>query len=196
MKLEHLILGQLIQNPCTGYDIKKYLDTEGRFGMATRPLSQIYNTLKRMVKKKWVKFDVQAREKAPDRKIYTLTPEGHEYFLEYLESPVEYTFRYFESEIPWRIFFSFLIKPEIIHQQLETELELRKDHIRKYRNRDRVIHSMLLKPGELEELNAIYEKLHLYGTEGLDVYVAFLETWIKFFEQKIVMENGIREQEV
>ena len=45
MKLEYMILGILKINPRTGYDMKKYLDTEGRFGRARAPLSQIYTTL-------------------------------------------------------------------------------------------------------------------------------------------------------
>ena len=39
MKLEYMILGILTINPMTGYDMKKYLDTEGRFGRSRAPLS-------------------------------------------------------------------------------------------------------------------------------------------------------------
>ncbi len=66
MKLEYLILGILKINPRTGYDIKKYLDTEGRFGRARAPLSQIYTTLKRMLEKGWVLFEEEHREGKPE----------------------------------------------------------------------------------------------------------------------------------
>ena len=99
MKLEFYILGLLKINPSTGYDIKKILDTEGRFGRKRAPLSQIYNTLKRMVENGWVRFEEEQREGKPDIKIYHNTPEGEQAFMEYLCSPIEPPFRFRESDI-------------------------------------------------------------------------------------------------
>ena len=31
MKLEHILLGALLERPSTGYDLKKFMDTHGRF---------------------------------------------------------------------------------------------------------------------------------------------------------------------
>ena len=70
MKLEYYTLGLLEIKPLTGYDIKKFLDTEGRFGRKRAPLSQIYNTLKRMLEQEWVEFEEVKREGKPDVKIY------------------------------------------------------------------------------------------------------------------------------
>ena len=70
------ILGLLTINPSTGYDIKKHLDTEGRFTRRRAPLSQIYNTLKRMHENNLVTFVEEKREGKPNLKIYSITPEA------------------------------------------------------------------------------------------------------------------------
>ena len=188
MKLELIILGLLTINPCTGYDIKKYLDSEGRFAMSSRPLSQIYNTLKRMVKKEWIEYELKSRKAKPDLKIYSLKPNGREYFIEYLKSPVELVFRYRESDIPTRILFSYLIEPEVMIKNLEAELNYRRDQIAQFRNRDRTVHSSLLLPDQVEMINEIFDKMHFLGAKGIDDYVVLLEDLIDYFEHRKNME--------
>lgn len=185
MKLEYLILGQLTLNPCTGYSIKKYFDTEGRFGMATRPLSQIYTTLKRMYENGWVEYTFEHREDAPDLKIYSLIEKGRDYLVNYLESPMEYKFRYFESEMLWRIMYSHLVSPEVILSQLEEELDKRRKHVKKFRHRNRTVASTLISKDQLETVQYAHDRLHLYGVQGLDAYIVLLEEWIDHFSSKI-----------
>ena len=191
MKLEHLILGLLKINPRTGYDIKKYLDTEGRFGRARPPLSQIYTTLKRMVENGWVFFEEKKREGKPDLKIYYPTEEGERVFQEFLRTPIEPPFRYFESDIYYRVMFAFFVEPEVTIKQLEKELNHRREQIATFRHRDRSIQSSVLTEEELAYAQDIYELLHRGGARSIDLYVSNLEKMIAYFKRQ--QESHLRQ---
>lgn len=183
MKLEHYILGLLTINPSTGYDIKKHLDTEGRFERRRAPLSQIYTTLKRMHENGLVTFEEERREGKPDLKIYTITVEGKNYLTSFLHSPIEGSFRYSESSMLFRIKHAYLVDPNVIMGQIQDELSFRHKQIRKFRHRDRTIQSTLLATDELEYAREIYDKLHGYGALRMDQYVAYLESMLTFFAE-------------
>ncbi|MCB8978265.1 MAG: PadR family transcriptional regulator [Ardenticatenaceae bacterium] len=184
MKLEHYILALLIINPRTGYDIKKHLDTEGRFERRRAPLSQIYNTLKRMHENKQVTFVEEKRDGKPDLKIYSLTDEGRQLLIDYLLSPLEKPFRYNESTILFRIRYSFLIDTNVIIEQIKKELDFRHKQISKFRHRDRTIDSIYLSEDELALAQAINDEIHSYGASAMDLYLANLERILAFFESQ------------
>ena len=184
MKLEYYILGLLKINPCTGYDIKKFLDTEGRFGRKRAPLSQIYNTLKRMTENGWVRFEEEQREGKPDIKIYHNTAKGEEVFLEFLCKPVEPPFRFRESDIMYRVMFAFLVEPDLIIEQLQTELNFRRAQIAKFRHRDRSLQSENLSGDQLTYAQDIFDMLHSFGARAIDDFVLSLEEMIEFFEER------------
>jgi DNA-binding PadR family transcriptional regulator len=182
MKLEFYILGLLKINPCTGYDIKKFLDTEGRFGRKRAPLSQIYNTLKRMTENGWVYFEEEQREGKPDIKIYHNTTVGEQVFLEFLNTPVDPPFRFRESDIMYRVMFAFLVEPDLIIEQLQTELDFRRAQIEKFRYRDRSLNSKNLSNEHLAYAQEIFDMLHGFGARAIDDFVLSLEEMIEFFE--------------
>lgn len=183
-KLEHYILGLLIFNPLTGYDIKKELDTEGRFERATPPLSQIYTTLKRMTEHGLVTYVEEKRDGKPDIKIYSITPEGHRVLIDYLRSPLKHTFRFNESKLFFRIRYAFLVEPEVIIQHIQDEIDFRQKQISRFRHRDRSIHSSTLSSAERAYAQAINDELHNYGATGMDMYVAHLQEMLTFFENQ------------
>ncbi|MBK8900234.1 MAG: PadR family transcriptional regulator [Anaerolineaceae bacterium] len=184
MKLEHYILGLLIINPSTGYDIKKHLDTEGRFTRRRAPLSQIYNTLKRMHEDSLVTFVEEKRDSKPDLKIYSLTEKGQRFLLDYLSSPLEKPFRYNESSIFFRIRYAFLLEIDLIIRQIQEELDFRQKQISKFRFRDRTIESVNLSAEELSYVHAINDVLHNYGSAAMDLYLAHLHQILAFFENQ------------
>lgn len=182
MKLEHLILGLLKINPFTGYDIKKYLDTEGRFVRRRAPLSQIYTTLKRMTKQGWVYFEEKERDGKPDIKIYRNTELGEKVLFDYLNSQIKPPFRFAESDIMERIKFAFLVEPEVTIQQIQIELDFRKAQIARFRNRDRTLRSENLTTEKLAYAQEIEDRLHAYGARRVDIFVQTLEEMLEFFE--------------
>lgn len=184
MKLEHYILGLLIINPRTGYDVKKYLDTEGRFERRRAPLSQIYTTLKRMHEDSLVTFTEEERDGKPDLKIYSITPEGSDYLLSFLRSPHKHAFRRTDSSLMFRIRYAFLLDPDVIISQIQDEISFRQEQIRTFRHRDRTIGSAMLSSAELAYAQAITDELHLIGSKRMDMYVEHLQEMLTFFESR------------
>ena len=182
-KLEHYILGMLIFNPLTGYEIKKDLDTEGRFVRTKAPLSQIYTTLKRMTENNLISFVEERREGKPDLKIYSITREGKNALIGYLRSPLKHTFRFNESSIIFKIRFAFLVETEVIVNQIQEELDFRQKQISQFRHRDRSIPSSILPTKNLAYAQAIFDQVHNYGADRMDLYIAHLKKIRSFFEK-------------
>jgi PadR family transcriptional regulator, regulatory protein AphA len=182
MKLEYFILGLLKMKPRTGYEIKAFLDTEGRFTRPRTPLSQIYTTLKRMTKDGWIEFVEELREGKPDLKIYSVTPAGENTLRAWLLAPHEPSFRFQDREFLGKLVFCFLIDKPIILQHCYTELNYRKEQIAKFRGRNRTIE--LAPETGISRVRAqmLGDLLHEYGKEAIDQYVAWLEGFIQRFE--------------
>lgn len=194
MKLEHRVLGLLCLKPHTGYDIKKYMDTEGLFRYASVHFSQLYPTLKSLEKEGMVSYIQEQREGRPDVKIYSITPAGREYFLDWLRSPLEYTFNHKDSELSSRLSFGGMLDKAEILRMLHGELNFRKSQIAKYRNRDRKIKNMIasewLDP-EREEF--MKDLLHEYGSDAMDTYVNWIEKAIERVEQSLPGSDPVKE---
>jgi hypothetical protein len=80
--------------------------------------------------------------------------------------------------------FAFLVDPDVIIAQVQTELDYRREQITKFRHRDRTIHSDSLSEEQLAYAQEIFEKLHGFGARGIDDFVLSLEEMIEFFEQR------------
>ncbi|MGB3717867.1 MAG: PadR family transcriptional regulator [Candidatus Promineifilaceae bacterium] len=179
MKLEFFILGILNFRPFTGYEMKKYMDTEGRFGRRRAHLSQLYRTLKRMTEAGWIEFEVQEREYQPDLKCYHITPLGKETFMAWLKAADEPEFRFHELGFINRFGFSSMLEKEVLLAQLNAELAYRREQIAEFRNRDRTIED--LEPTGIvneDNIELIAEIIHEYGTGSMDHYVGWLDNAI------------------
>jgi DNA-binding PadR family transcriptional regulator len=61
MKLENILLGVLLQRPRTGYDLKNYLDTTGRFLRSNTQMSQVYRSLATIEQRGWVTYRLESQ---------------------------------------------------------------------------------------------------------------------------------------
>jgi len=88
MSLSHLILGLLHRQPDSGYDLNKRFErTVGNFWTTDR--SQIYRTLYKLRDKGWVKVETVIQEDNPNKKVYSLTDDGHQELVEWLQTPLQ-----------------------------------------------------------------------------------------------------------
>ena len=75
MSLKHAILVLLESSPGSGYDLTRRFATGiGHFWNSSH--QQIYQELKALHAKKWVKFEVEAQDDRPEKKVYAITPPG------------------------------------------------------------------------------------------------------------------------
>jgi len=175
MKLEHLLLGLLGEMPRTGYEIKKFLDTHGRFLRSNTTMSQVYRSLSAMTERGWVAFSIDERPGAQDAKVYRVTAEGMTVFRDWLEGPYLPPSRFQDPEFAARLGFAGYLTPEQLIALVEVELEARRDQVAKYRFRDRSIAEGT--PVEFDRVLAasVGERLHQYGTQQIDLHIMQIE---------------------
>ncbi|SEP42454.1 PadR family transcriptional regulator [Propionispora vibrioides] len=90
--LKYAILGLLNCGPLTGYDItKEFASTLGNFWSAKH--SQIYPELKKLADEGLVVFHTVTQGEKLEKKLYTITSDGREDFLQWLsrDEPLEPT---------------------------------------------------------------------------------------------------------
>ncbi|MCG8434993.1 MAG: PadR family transcriptional regulator [Gammaproteobacteria bacterium] len=84
MSLEHILLG-ILRKPASGYDIKAVFDRVFKHFWSAE-LSQIYRTLKKLEKEKFLTGRAEMSDRGPDKRVYEITRSGRKKLLEWLEA--------------------------------------------------------------------------------------------------------------
>ncbi|MFF5792413.1 PadR family transcriptional regulator [Paeniglutamicibacter sp. NPDC012692] len=174
MKLENILLGVLLGHPCTGYDLKKFLDGSGRFLRSNTTMSQVYRSLGSMEKQGWVGHSVDPRPGARDAKTYRVTDAGAAAFLDWLTGPYDPPTRFQDPELTVRLSFAGFMSAEQLLRILDVELQTRQAEIGRYRNRDRRTTKAPTIPFDDKLSAAVGERLHVMGAGAADAHVAAL----------------------
>jgi PadR family transcriptional regulator, regulatory protein AphA len=175
MKLENILLGVLLQKPSTGYDLKKYLDTVGRFLRSNTQMSQVYRSLSKMEEVGWVTHIVEARPGAQDAKRYHVTDEGATLFLDWLKSPYQPPTRFQDPELGVRLSFAGFMTVEEVIRLLDTEINTRRAEIARFRDRDRALPRDPSLPFDTALADFVGEWAHHTGASAMDTHVASCE---------------------
>ena len=133
MSLDNALLGLLNHRPMTGYDLKKILDHPMGFFWVAQ-MSQIYRELNKLEEKELVKSAIEPQEKRPDRKVYHLTKEGKETFLNWLNKFPNQLTELYRSRFLMRIFFSSQIKLDELVFQIKRYKKEKEEQL-KYLNK-------------------------------------------------------------
>jgi DNA-binding PadR family transcriptional regulator len=174
MKLEHILLGVLLTRPSTGYDLKRYMDTHGRFQRPNTQMSQVYRCLSSMEERGWVWHTVEPRPGAQDAKTYRLTDEGITVFMDWLTSP--YTPATVYTRDPGfygRLAFCGFLPPDQLIELLDREIHARQLQIKRFRDRDRSIPQEPEIPFDAELQTFVEERTHELGSQYMDQHVAW-----------------------
>ncbi|HEX2908884.1 MAG TPA: PadR family transcriptional regulator [Phototrophicaceae bacterium] len=117
---EYVLLGLLNQQAAHGYDLHERLLAElGSIWHIS--LSQTYNILKRLEAQGYIIGTVQAQEKSPARRRFSLTPTGRARFECWLNTPTELSSRAIRVEFLTRLYFVYRIRPEAAAGLIETQ---------------------------------------------------------------------------
>lgn len=84
MSLENGMLGFLSMKPLSGYDMKKLFDMSTAYFWPADQ-TQIYRTLKKLVKEGLVELKEQKKGETVDRKVYAITDRGREENLKLIQ---------------------------------------------------------------------------------------------------------------
>ncbi len=176
MKFDEVLLALIARAPSSGYDLGRWLATEGQFIRANADQSQIYKTLNRLLKQSFIEFTIESRDGAPDAKVYSVTAAGGQHLMELTESPYVPPSRWQEPDFTARLNCLVPLNPPTILTLIETELAFRHDQVRRYRHRDRTIRLM---PGVIsmdpEFVSELSDSVHNRGAAALDAWIEWLE---------------------
>ncbi len=87
MSLSHAILGFLNRTPMTGYELKTRCFDRTASHFWTADQAQIYRTLERLEAKVFLTSQIEVQRGRPDRKVYSITADGHEALKDWLAQP-------------------------------------------------------------------------------------------------------------
>ena len=128
MSLSHAILGLLNYGPMTGYNLKKIFDKSISQVWAAS-LSQIYRELSALEKKGYVSSSIQKQEDKPDKKIYKITQQGKNVFLQWLSDFPENLSFPKRDEFMLRIFFGSRLEKEELIKQFRRFISQKKEYL-------------------------------------------------------------------
>lgn len=181
MKLEHILLGVLLERPSTGYVLKKFMDTHGRFLRSYTQMSQVYRSLTAMTKRGWVTYSAEVRPGAQDAKIFSVTAEGATVFLDSLTGPYEPPTRFEDPEFGARVAFTGFRSVAQLLTLIATELRARQRQVARFRFRDRHIDYQPTIPFDAALSDAVSERMHQFGAMAIDAQMdklITLRTWL------------------
>ncbi|GAA1748869.1 PadR family transcriptional regulator [Nonomuraea bangladeshensis] len=175
MKLEILILSALLMRPSTGYELKKFFDTYGRFLRSNTTMSQAYRTLAAMEKRGWVEHTVEERPGATNAKRYHVTEEGQAVVHDWLASPYQPPSRFQDPDFVVRLGSAAFTTVEHVIEILDIEINTRLAEVAKYRHQpeDHTFPSMPT-DGNTELGAQIAEWIRRRGTDEMDRHIASL----------------------
>lgn len=119
MSIKYALLGILAEKDMHGYELKSRFDEKvGQFWSLN--FGQIYSTLDRLEKENLVSHDREIQERRPDRKVFSITPEGQEVLATWLSTPVNKV-RALRDEFFIKLVFHDKSNPHIILELIERQ---------------------------------------------------------------------------
>ncbi len=116
-KSKYSILGMLIIEPMSGYDMKKFSEAAlGHFWHES--YGNLYPRLRQLAAEGMVVATAEERAGGPNAKVYSLTERGRSEFLEWLAGPV--TEEPVRSELLLKVFFGSQAPPELTERQIRN----------------------------------------------------------------------------
>jgi PadR family transcriptional regulator AphA len=114
------ILGLLaFWGPLSGYDLKRLFD-HTLSPMWAAAQSQIYTELRRMKELAWVDMQREEQESRPDRKLYSITDQGHAALREWQSQPSENI--QVRDELLLKVLFGAFASPADLSQNIRTSI--------------------------------------------------------------------------
>ncbi|MFZ5910151.1 MAG: PadR family transcriptional regulator [Chloroflexota bacterium] len=156
---EMALLGLLYGAPGHGYDLHRKVGNDlGHVWHLSQ--SQAYAILKRLEAQGDISMEEVSQEKLPPRQLLHLTPQGHERFLTWLDTPNGGSTRAIRLEFITRLYFLNQYFPQKIttafdRQRVEAETHIQRlEEMRDHLPEDQIYNHMSLNM-RLEQLNAV-----------------------------------------
>ncbi len=122
MNFRNFILGLLAQQPMSGYDVKRFLESLDWL-IGSPSFGSVYPILHALLKDEWASVDVVHREGKPPRKVYSITEAGRRALQEWISQPVE-------SDVSLKTFLMrLMLAGNLSHSELIAHLQQRRSQV-------------------------------------------------------------------
>ncbi|WAJ32948.1 PadR family transcriptional regulator [Arthrobacter sp. FX8] len=179
MKLEFPLLGLLAARRMSGYDIRRWVDVEGKFVGLDRHPSQIYRELNRMEADGLVTHEIDARDNAPDAKVYQLTDDGFSRLTKWIRAAYVPPARFQDPAFLLRLRMTVMLDPALARLLVEEEHAARLRQVAENRGRERALDHLVDGPARPEintkDLALVADFMNEYGEDAIDAWINWLE---------------------
>lgn len=187
--LEHTLLGLLARKPASGYDIGKWLRTDGRWLGRSPSMTPIYRALADLEKRGWVDIRIEERDTAPAAKVYSLTADGIDALKAWAASEYRPSERPMAPDFTQRLSFAGQLGPEHALAIVRTELEFRRRQRAEEQDPELAsVNSDPIAEIDREWLIHVDALTHDRGWQSTSLYIGWLETT----ERQLVRECARR----
>lgn len=129
MALVHAILAVLVEEPCSGYDLRKRFEgSVGFFWKAS--FQQIYRELSKLEEQGLLEAQEVQQESRPDKKIYSVTEAGRQFLREWIAQPAE--MGPIKDDLLVKLFAGMLVSKETIRKELEHHRQQHRERLATY----------------------------------------------------------------
>ena len=171
----------------TGYELKQRIDlSTSHFWHAK--LSQIYITLKSLEEEEYVVSEVHEQQERPDRRVYSITPNGKQKLKDWLAEPYTELSPKKETLI-LKIFFSAQLEPQNILVQLNVQRDVHKKQLAYYQQeaQDSIRAASQRFPGLVQDTK-MWESTRRFGVMYEEVYVRWIEEMLEEVKKQMDQE--------
>lgn len=120
--LRHFVLGLLVQEPMSGYDVKRLLSRLSWL-IGSPSSGSLYPILRGLLREGLVTVEIIPGLDRPPRKVYSIAPEGRETFRRWLDEP-------FAPDAPLKAFvMRLLLSDSLMDSSLRSHLQQRRTQV-------------------------------------------------------------------
>lgn len=130
MALVHAILAVLVEQPCSGYDLRKRFEGSVGFFWKTS-FQQIYRELTKLEEQGLLHSQAVQQESRPDKKIYSATEAGKQYLSEWIAQPSQVS--PLKDDLLVKLFVGYLVPQHTILAELEQHRQQHLEQLSVYR---------------------------------------------------------------
>ncbi|MEZ0166963.1 PadR family transcriptional regulator [Kineococcus sp. LSe6-4] len=194
MKLEIPLLILLAARRMSGYDIKQWVEVEGKFIGLDRHSSQIYRELNKMQVEGWLVHDVDPREGTPDAKVYRLTPDGMARLRRWSSSAYVPSRRFQDPEFTFRLRCAAMLDRSRVGALVQEELHAREQQRWLNRGRPRPQDHLTTAGAhpeiDVEALALVADEANRAGEQALDAWIDWLQHLLRTLPADLLGETS------
>lgn len=186
MNIEYTLLGRLSRVPSSGYDLGRWLKTEGRYYGFRDSLTPIYRALSLLEKRGSISHRIEPSVNAPDAKVYYLTAIGRQALIDWANSPYVPSQRPMDPDFAQRFLWAGQFGRDIAIRILRTELHFRLAQ----RAQDQQIVRTAASVDAIPEIDLAWaERLQQLGHERGYLSTSLFISWLEMTLMKLEREE-------